>query len=930
LKDLVNTWQETHFALLQGSVRLGIADQRSPKIDSLLSAISAPLTKIASACNHLIESPDATTANNIVAIIEQNELVFLQNMGTTVSTYQQEADEKLRHIKMAEIIIPATAFLILFLEFYFLFLPVIKKLNENNVQLNELNNNLNATNEELRSTEEKHRSNLGLVMELQNEVAGREQQYREVIEDALDMIYELDANGKFSFVNPVMERRTEYSKGELLNKQYWDVLESSSVPAAIEFYKNQRAQKKNFSYYELPVLTKSGKIIWVGQNVKMLFHENKVLRVSVIARDISELKVAQEKIAKSEKLYRLISTNSKDLITLNTAEENPIRTFISPSVRDILGYEPEELLGLSPFDLILEEDAERMRKEVHPITLSGKSASTEYRIRKKDGTMIWLQSNTHPFFDDLGKMIGFQSSARDITERKNAEQALHEAKQKAEEATVAKSQFLSMMSHEIRTPMNAIIGLSNLLLQQSPRVDQLENLKLLKFSGENLLTIINDILDFSKIEAGKITLEAIDFDLKSLLVNNTHLLEHRASDKGVKLKLKYDDKLPSVFKADPVRIGQIITNLVGNAIKFTDAGAVELMVELRKTLDNHCLILFSVKDTGIGIENEKLQLIFESFSQASSDTTRKFGGTGLGLSITKRLLHLMDSGIEVKSTLGIGSVFSFLLNLEIGNPDVVEKEKTKYKSINFKNKVKVLLVEDNRVNQIVATNFLKRWGITVDIANDGKEAVDLIQNKSYHLILMDLQMPQMDGYEAATSIRALDHDNYFKTVPIIALTASAMIDTQHAVIEAGMNDFVTKPFHPEDLCNKIAMYVDPENFRHYSDDRYRANLDLYAEGDTEFKKELAILLIKNLEELCQSLEQTLYEKNADVFRKTTHKVKTSIGMLGDEEFTEVVNSLKSSLQQNPEMSDRLAMKIETFKALTGQIIAGLKSEIESL
>jgi PAS domain S-box-containing protein len=1053
LSKLVTTWESVHFSLQNGNSDLGVPVQRSPRLDSLLTTAGVPLKEMVNDCKFLLKEPIEQNVKQAVATITKHELTFLYTMEAAVATFQSEAEEKLHDIKFVELSLSGAAVIIIFLEFIYIFLPMVKGIEENNIKLTELNRELNTTNEELQSTEEELRSNLDYVTVLQEEVEAREKQYREVIDNASDMIYELNADGKFAFVNPVMQSITEYSKEELLQKSYWEIIQPEHIQAAIEFYKEQRKSKKEFTYYDLPILTRSGQNVWVGQNVTMFFHNEKVFKVSVIARDITKLKEAQQKIAESERLYRLISNNSKDLITLyDSHQTDPRRIFVSPSVTQILGYEPDELIGKSPYELIVEEDAERMKAEVHPVTMSGRTASTEYRIRRKDGTIIWLQSNSNPFFDEKGTIIGFQTSARDITAlkqaqlkvveseklyrnlsensqdlttlndihgnfvyisaavtallgfsvdhligtspenimhrddigfyrqviaktirqktpqkieyrlrrkegnyiwldtyihpthnkdgqitgfqttsrdislRKDFEKALEEAKNKAEEATRAKSQFLSMMSHEIRTPMNAVIGLSNLLIQESPRPEQLENLKLLKFSGENLLTIINDILDFSKIEAGKLELEIIDFDLKNLLSNTINMLDQRAQDKGITVHFKYDDSLPTVFKGDQVRLGQIVTNLVGNAVKFTERGYVELKVEVRSQADNRYTLNIAVKDTGIGIDPDKIKMIFDSFSQASSDTTRKFGGTGLGLSITKKLLNMMGSSIDVTSAPGFGSTFSFDLNLPAGNSENLKNIITTYASANVhNNNIKVLLVEDNRVNQVVATNFLKKWGIKVDLANHGKEALEMISSKDYQLVLMDLQMPEMDGYEATKKIREKS-DSYFKNVPIIALTASAMLDIKDKVLLSGMNDFISKPFQPEELKSKIEKYAQTYVAQSEPSRSYSVSLDLYSEGDAEFKRELASLLVKNIQELQSALEEAIENNDAEIFRKASHKVKTTISMLGDHEFSDLVDSIKESLSRQQLSHPQRVL----FNDLAGKIIAGLQEEIRSM
>ncbi|HEY8938447.1 MAG TPA: PAS domain S-box protein [Cyclobacteriaceae bacterium] len=648
--------------------------------------------------------------------------------------------------------------------------------------------------------------------------------------------------------------------------------------------------------------------------------------------DITELKKAQQKILESERLYRLISTNSKDLISLHNNDEEPTRIYISPSCKEILGYDADELIGKSPYDIILPEDVDYMKTKVHPITRSGQSASSEFRIRKKDGSIIWLESNSHPFFNDEGEMTGFQTSARDITQRKAFEAALLQAKEKAEEATLAKSQFLSMMSHEIRTPMNAIIGLTNLLLEDKPRIDQRDSLDLLKFSGENLLTIINDILDFSKIEAGKIEFENIDFDLHTLLVNTIKMLNQRAEQKEIELTINYPEDAPKIIQGDQVRLGQIITNLVGNAIKFTDKGMVKLDVKASKE-EEFWQFEFAVIDTGIGIEKEKIDQIFESFTQARSDTTRKFGGTGLGLSITKRLLNLMGSDIQVESQVGVGSKFFFVLNLKEGKLNKQKNRDTKDMTEAFRKKTfNILLVEDNRINQIVATSFLKKWELEVTVANNGLEAIEAVKTKKCHLVLMDLQMPELDGYEATKAIRSMNHDPYFTSLPIIALTASAMMEIKERILKSGMNDFVSKPFQPEELQAKLSQYLIQDEIpaATQSVNRTSGKLDLYTEGDLEFKRELAGLVTQNVENLQKAILYYLAEGDTNMFLEIYNKSKTTLSMLGDEEFSDLADHLENMLSTNSNPSTDTKIKIQYFLKLCREILAGLEEEMSSI
>ena len=384
---------------------------------------------------------------------------------------------------------------------------------------------------------------------------------------------------------------------------------------------------------------------------------------------------------------------------------------------------------------------------------------------------------------------------------------LEQAKINAEKALKTKSEFLSVMSHELRTPLNAVIGTSHLLFKNNPRPDQSEDLRILRFSAENLLSLINNILDFNKIEVGKVSLEYIDFNLRTIVEEIVSSMTSKAQEKNIELNFDFDDSIPVNVIGDPLRLSQIINNLLSNALKFTETGKVTIALKLNSNKLKQIIVDFSVTDSGIGMQPETLQSIFDAFTQASSETSRKYGGTGLGLTITGKLLELFGSKIYVESEFGKGSRFYFSILFNEGSVTnaTIEPKNTSNVFKQFTGQ-RILLVEDNKVNKLIASKFLSDWNLKVDTAENGLIAVDKITKHSFDLILMDLQMPEMDGYQATSEIRKLKIAPY-TTIPIIALTASSKADVFEKIFLSGMNDYISKPFNPEDLYDKISKYL---------------------------------------------------------------------------------------------------------------------------
>lgn len=514
----------------------------------------------------------------------------------------------------------------------------------------------------------------------------------------------------------------------------------------------------------------------------------------------------QENIAKvNEEKFMALAASANDAIIM--LDGVGLVNFWNRAAEVMFGYSFEQIVNASIERLLVSVDGTSLTIDgirSHEMVLDKAVVISEYSALPRIGPSFPVEISFTTF--KVGGLDQFLLIIRDVSERKKREEELLTALDRANEATRAKQQFLSVMSHEIRTPLNGILGAVNLLLQENPREDQLDYFKTLEFSGNHLLSLVNDILDFSKIEANRIQFERIDFNLRELVKGLMKIFAFKANDKGIELKLNVAESIPDVVKGDPMRLNQILTNLIGNAVKFTEKGEISLKINITEQHEKFLRCRFEVTDTGIGILPEKLSTIFEFFSQADTNTTRKYGGTGLGLAITRKLVELQNGTIEVLSEVNKGSSFSFELTFEVaimaGNREVKASGNLQH---SLKG-IRILLVEDNKINQMIAGKFLNRWDAVVVIAENGKEALEKSLESKFDIILMDLQMPELDGYETSRLIRARA-DDYSLNIPIIALTASAYNEVKDGVMLSGMNDIINKPFIPDELNRIVHEYV---------------------------------------------------------------------------------------------------------------------------
>jgi len=552
----------------------------------------------------------------------------------------------------------------------------------------------------------------------------------------------------------------------------------------------------------------------------------------------------------------------------------------NPSAKETLGYGANGLIGKNFFDFILPESLPEFKKAYQKSTKRKFNESVEFQFLCKDKSYKYLEFNSINLFQKE-KIKGLILDCRDIEQRKKDAQELLRAQK-------AKELFLANISHEIRTPINGIAGMASLLSQNPNANEQATYLQAIQSAADNLKVIINDILDLASIESGKLKLEQIGFNLNDLLHSLINTFSFQASEKKIDLNYDLNEEANKIFIGDPVRLNQILLNLISNAIKFTHHGTITVNCFVKKKEAKRSILTFEVIDTGIGIPKDKLQTIFESFSQADASVTRKYGGTGLGLTIVKQLVELQHGSIEVKSEEGKGSTFTFTIPYEIGSRSNIKGHLAKDSPL-FKKTLKdlsVLLVEDNDINRLYASSILKIWDCKVDTAENGYVAIEKIKNEDYDLVLMDIQMPVMDGFEATKAIHALPAPK--NQVPIIALTANATRKDIEQCLASGMNDAIPKPFTPEDLYDKLSVYssefkkisksvaVSPQSTRSI-DLTYLKNI---SNDNQKFIDEMLKAFIQSIPKSIEEIKTNLAAKDWVALARAVHKLKPSLTLIG--------------------------------------------------
>lgn len=736
----------------------------------------------------------------LVAIL----LLILLNDNLAIDMQSHTAE--LRHIYMQNFLITVLAsFLLAF--FYY------RITNQQQSQLHEAIEKYTELTTYLRKSEKKLQKNLLFSDKLLERLRDRNDYFKALLQNASDITAVVDAQGYFKYITPSFFRLTGFKPDEIAEKTVFNFVHPDDMQRTLTRFQGVLQGVEAPTLLRFRYRKANGTHMFLEAKGTNLLEEKNVQGIVINALDITDRLHYEEQAREKEKNIRTILDNNDNRIWLLD------RNYRLLDFNDAFARAFEKYFGnslqrdINVFELVpAEEHEEWLRRYKAAENGTVHSYTDTFLI---EGEKCTYRITIFPVMEE-GELDRLTVFAKDITEQEQAEQALIEAKEKAEEATRAKAQFLSTMSHEIRTPMNAVIGMTHLLLEDNPTPEQVENLRILKFSAENLMVLINDILDLSKVEAGKIVFEHAPFHLSQLVSDLNKSMQPAARQRNISLEVLQDTDLPQMVMGDSVRLSQILTNLLSNAIKFTEEGGVQVQVTMVQDAPDASIVQFKISDTGIGIPQHMQEAVFESFTQGSSDTTRRFGGTGLGLTITKRLLELQDSQIELESKEGEGSVFSFCLRFAKpdSKPDSMQKEITEEKNSSSLQESslqgkRILMVEDNPLNVFVGRKFLEKWGVELFTAENGRQALEMLGKQVFDLILMDLQMPEMDGYEATRQIRKLKNAE-LASLPVLAISAATEPEVRTEALAAGVNDFVVKPFNPDDLLNQLSRYlVDP-------------------------------------------------------------------------------------------------------------------------
>jgi PAS domain S-box-containing protein len=775
----------------------------------------------------ILKRMDMEKAHQEIAVnnrtyIVHNTIGLVNTRNETVANILAVQDitpikKKINHSIFQIIIISIVGLAVIFIILYHSFGRLVGKIIERDTQLQTINEELEKEIIERKAIEDEiilHRDNLKKLvaegtrkLELKSQqIEASETKFRTITSSVRDAIIMVDSDGNVSFWNKSAERIFGYTAEEAQGKELYNLIvpdnHISEDVEAFEIFRKTAEEKvvDVEGIIELEAKRKTGDVFPIALTAATVNIQGK-LNTAAVIRDITRRK-------QEEKERRVLSSAvEQSSVVILITDTDGIIEYVNPKFTKVTGYTREEVLGKKPNILNSNIHEPEFYKELWDTIKAGRDWNGELFNRKKNGDLYWDSSFISPIKDSKGRITHFVAIKEDITERKQIENELREAKRSAEAASRSKSEFLANVSHELRTPMNAIIGMTELMLDTRITKEQREYLNIVQRSSNSLLSLLNDILDLSKIEAGRLMLEPLPFSLRGSLGDTAKTLSVQAHKKNLELVYYIDSEVPDRLIGDAGRLRQIIVNLIGNSIKFTKEGEIVLKIEVLEELpDTRVLLHFLISDTGIGIPGEKLDTIFDKFSQADASTTRRYGGSGLGLAISSRLVNLMEGIIWVDSPssfphfkkTGPGSTFHFTALFEIDKSTLDARRQVEV-DVKKLEGLPLLIVDDNKTNRMFLQEVLSRYGLKPETANSGKDALRLLEEKSFQLLILDYQMPEMDGGTVLTKVR-----NELKSdIPVILLSSGIRSEELDHLIRMGISSHFFKPIDIRELLESI-------------------------------------------------------------------------------------------------------------------------------
>lgn len=756
-----------------------------------------------------------------------------------------------------------------------------------------------------------------------------EQLWQFALEGAGDGVWEYNFQTGEVYFSKQYKKMLGYEENEFPNESSeWLSRIHPDDLAIIQKTDEEYASGKISSHHrEYRIQHKSGHYLWILDRGMMVSatEDEKPLRIIGTHTDITERKLAEQGLRINEEKYRSIITNMNlGLLEVDTDERIQ---FINNSFCEMSGYMADELIGRKASELFVRSENAEIMESKNELRKRGMSDAYEIAVKNKRGELKWWLISGAPRFDDKGQLIGSIGIHLDITQQKALEYELIEARELAEQSARSQEMFLANMSHEIRTPLNAIMGMSRELQKTALTRQQKSYLEAVNSAGEQLLVVINDILDISKIQAGKLHIENIGFRLREIGDRVMQVMSHRAEEKGISLVCSTDTRVHPVLIGDPYRLNQVLLNLISNGIKFTEKGTVEVICKVEEDNIDGQRISFTVKDTGIGMDKEFTQRIFENFSQEDRSVARRFGGTGLGMAISKQLVSLMNGDIQVESEKGVGTKVYFWLSFRKGSETEIASKAQVPTDNRILNGKKILLAEDNEMNRLVATTVLQPYGTIIEEVINGQEAVEAIRTGYYDLVLMDVQMPIMDGLEATRRIRR----DLQSSIPIIALTANAIKGENEICFAAGMNDYLTKPFKEEDLVSLMAKWMGGETGLKSNTSSMETNHALFdlgklreiGKGNQAFIDKMIKLFSEQAPLSVQEIKEAYDQKDLEKVKAVAHRLKPSIDNMGIHSLTKEIRQIET-LALSGDQEQELPGLIEQLETVLVEVVGRLQ------